>query len=75
MTNVKGMSMAELRNAVLTGNETAFDEMIARMDEEKDEAVKKANYEVFMKERASFNNCLTNTTCKSANAFLIIPQW
>ena len=77
MANVKEMSSAALRIAVLSGNEAALDEIIARAeqkkDKEKEDAVNAARYDAFMEERASFK-CMAYATCRYATAFPPFPR-
>jgi hypothetical protein len=53
----------------LTGNERALDELLLRKDNEKDDAVAQARYEVFMVERACITASCTRT-CRLMNTLL-----
>ncbi len=56
---LKDKSFENLRVMALSGNEAALDEILRREDNEKDNAVALARYEVFIHERAFFSICCT----------------
>ena len=69
MDPLKDKSVEILRVMALSGSEGALDELLRRKDNEKDDAVAQARYEVFMVERACIAASCTRT-CRLMNTLL-----